>query len=1233
MKRILILISALFFLLLIANAVNAISISPASVKISFSQNFEKNYTFRTDVSDTAGIYIEGPFDELNISITLMENKVSEDGSFVIKVKLPSEISPGKHELFVGVADSFGGGFIGGIIHLRAPIVIKAPFPITQGEMDFTVYDMNINETANFNVKINNTGQVDIKNATGTIGIYNNNNILVETIFTEKITVQNKTNKTLKAFFNASKHASGKYKAIANVSYNGQSEDGELKLLSEKLEASFIIGTIVEPKAINIGPKVNDIMQISVNCTDAFGLSSVWYSNNATGSLENKSSLSFAFAPLASTYTVNHTVASGTVKHQFTCYDIFNNSVQSSELIYSSSTNQEMFHDDGEISANGKPIFLNSNLSDYNWTYQNHYGSDKCDGTTCSTRYTNAYSTDPNNIKMLINYNRDFGGTTGARGARWWIDLSDYLTDRTAFSIEMDAAPQDYCPKHYPSIWAETGGDCIADMSIKLVNGSIYADGVNSPNIESQSSCDIKFDIPTCLNGKQTCDNQYTPKHLFSSCSGSQTVRSNETGLGNFEYDMWIESNKMHKIQGTFLKGAMSWYVDGKHFFTHTTTMDLPKILMLKCGRASSLDNKGIKHVLSCLFDNVRVCKGANNCTTADKRAPFVLDITTNNTTPYANDVLQITSAATDYGSIKSIYYADNSSGTFQNRSFVTGLSDKFLNYSLNITNNASSKVVGTVFTFIDSSNNSIQSDTLLYTNYGFVPKFDFNLTSKNAGVYEEFTYDINCSDVDNNNINFFDNSTYFDINISSGLIKFTPTASGVLPVEIVCSDSLNNISQSFYINITGIDLDKDGIYDKVDFLRGKISDINTNMANLSISINSSKNISKTFRGRHKLEFYQKGLLILEFNFNFSSKRMLNFVNMSILNASTSTLGGIIISGIDLEGTGNTKTVYLEKVNQGINGICIKDEEITSINNITNSCNGDNEFKVECDASVQNGYTCTYNSSTSLFKITGLKHTGIEQLDYSKPGEETNGGGGGGSGGGGGGGGGGTTATSSGTEKIHFYSSISNGQEIKINVKRDAVAFTKAEITVNKDLESVTITIRSLEENDASSTIDNAYQYLEVETDGITDDDIGNVIIEFKINNSWFDENNFDAETVALNRYNNGWKKLSTKKISESESKTSYQATSPGFSLFAITADTHKKTETGKIEEVDVDKTLKAEAQTTTQTKLKYRDSFSLSRITGNFLFQKNASLGIGALISFLIVAVGLFFYFYFIHKD
>ena len=200
-----------------------------------------------------------------------------------------------------------------------------------------------------------------------------------------------------------------------------------------------------------------------------------------------------------------------------------------------------------------------------------------------------------------------------------------------------------------------------------------------------------------------------------------------------------------------------------------------------------------------------------------------------------------------------------------------------------------------------------------------------------------------------------------------------------------------------------------------EFIIGSVSNINTNIPNLTFVLNGSENIPTNFEGMQNIKFYQKDQILLEFDYNFSNNTMLDFTNMSIFNASNSSLGGFIVGGIDLTKFGYQKIVYLERINQNENGLCIKDEEIDWIDNITDTCDGTNEFKVECDGSIQRSYICTYNSSENLYKITGLSHSGITQFSYAQPssnggsssgGGSSGGGGGGGSSGGGGGGGGG-----------------------------------------------------------------------------------------------------------------------------------------------------------------------------------------------------------------------------------
>ena len=228
MKKILMLILAL----LAMQSVCAIRISPDSIRINFEQNFEASYIFSTDIAPNTAVYIEGKLAEY---LTVEKNNINKDGTFVIKVKLPAEIeTPGDNVMYVGVTEAGkGGGMVSGRASIRTPIVIKVPYPGIYAVISFDVRNLNINETTNFAVTINNLGKKNISKAKAAIDIITNEN-LVETLFTEEKPVSVRTTEQLKAFFNASKHTPGPYKAIAHVTYDDKSKD---------LEKNFKIGTL------------------------------------------------------------------------------------------------------------------------------------------------------------------------------------------------------------------------------------------------------------------------------------------------------------------------------------------------------------------------------------------------------------------------------------------------------------------------------------------------------------------------------------------------------------------------------------------------------------------------------------------------------------------------------------------------------------------------------------------------------------------------------------------------------------------------------------------------------------------------------------------------------------------------------------------------------------------------------------------------------------------------------
>ena len=105
-------------------------------------------------------------------------------------------------------------------------------------------------------------------------------------------------------------------------------------------------------------------------------------------------------------------------------------------------------------------------------------------------------------------------------------------------------------------------------------------------------------------------------------------------------------------------------------------------------------------------------------------------------------------------------------------------------------------------------------------------------------------------------------------------------------------------------------------------------------------------------------------MLAEFDLNLSLYR-LNLSN-NIAKAARQFNRVADIQGVKMP-LGYRKTLYLDRLNS-TNGICIKDEDINSVDEISDNCNSENEFKIECDGTLQGAYRCTYNSSAGNTRL-------------------------------------------------------------------------------------------------------------------------------------------------------------------------------------------------------------------------------------------------------------------------
>ncbi len=130
------------------------------------------------------------------------------------------------------------------------------------------------------------------------------------------------------------------------------------------------------------------------------------------------------------------------------------------------------------------------------------------------------------------------------------------------------------------------------------------------------------------------------------------------------------------------------------------------------------------------------------------------------------------------------------------------------------------------------------------------------------------------------------------------------------------------------------------------------------------------NFSKSYSGIKKIELIENNSVIVEFNWNFNNA--FNFKAIELKRQTTSaSLGSILINGLDVN-----KTVYMDRI-AGASKVCIKDEEVDSVSDITSNCGDTDEYPLNCPGSG-GGYTCSIVNNT--FKIAGLMHSAVIEYE-------------------------------------------------------------------------------------------------------------------------------------------------------------------------------------------------------------------------------------------------------------
>jgi len=118
------------------------------------------------------------------------------------------------------------------------------------------------------------------------------------------------------------------------------------------------------------------------------------------------------------------------------------------------------------------------------------------------------------------------------------------------------------------------------------------------------------------------------------------------------------------------------------------------------------------------------------------------------------------------------------------------------------------------------------------------------------------------------------------------------------------------------------------------------------------------------------------------------------------------------------------------------------------------------------------------------------------------------------------------------------------------ISHPEVPITMLLFETDEQYQNVQFNVKTLLENPVDQTPGaHVYSYLKI-TSNI---DVNNPRIRFFVERDWINENNLDENTVTLYRYSDGWEALDTELYDSDVDKFYYEASTPGFSYFAIVA--------------------------------------------------------------------------------
>ncbi|MBI2108215.1 hypothetical protein HYT54_03750, partial [Candidatus Woesearchaeota archaeon] len=193
------------------------------------------------------------------------------------------------------------------------------------------------------------------------------------------------------------------------------------------------------------------------------------------------------------------------------------------------------------------------------------------------------------------------------------------------------------------------------------------------------------------------------------------------------------------------------------------------------------------------------------------------------------------------------------------------------------------------------------------------------------------------------------------------------------------------------------DLDGDGISNEQDGIEGTVEAVETNVRELKLRVDNSdpaanepatpmpdesqqspeQNEGQEQEAESEVVFVEENKPIIEFKVNLAESN-LQLNNIAITKQEDDAdKGFLVVSGIELPEE-KTKSVYIDNIDSNSRGVCVKDAEVLSVNEVSQECGGESETFVSCNGIDVNGYKCEY--AGGRYKISGLRHSAVIQSD-------------------------------------------------------------------------------------------------------------------------------------------------------------------------------------------------------------------------------------------------------------